>query len=269
MKLKLIALAAMLATGSAHAIIEDGSYAPGGELFMTVLDAVGQQSYTLDLNIKMDAFLTNIAMPGTSYNFAADANMQSFLSMVAPANKSGLVFAIGAMDDVGATATDFRRYITTARVIDANVDTNSNLKQLGTSGAQLLGNTNGFLAQSGEQSLIVTDPSIVAYAGSAQWGSNWGTAFNGISTGLIGSDLDMYFFSQTTGATGFGPTAPQNKPSTYASILQGGNQVFANLDMNGNLTIAAAPVPEAETYAMMLAGLGLVGFMAARRRKHV
>ena len=32
------------------------------------------------------------------------------------------------------------------------------------------------------------------------------------------------------------------------------------------LTAVMAPVPEAETYAMMLAGLGLVGFAAARRR---
>ena len=34
-----------------------------------------------------------------------------------------------------------------------------------------------------------------------------------------------------------------------------------------NTAFSAAPVPEAETYAMMLAGLGLVGFMAARRRR--
>ena len=32
------------------------------------------------------------------------------------------------------------------------------------------------------------------------------------------------------------------------------------------LMVAVTPVPEAETYAMMLAGLGLVGFAAARRR---
>lgn len=31
--------------------------------------------------------------------------------------------------------------------------------------------------------------------------------------------------------------------------------------------LTVTPVPEAETYAMMLAGLGLVGFMAARRRR--
>ena len=42
-------------------------------------------------------------------------------------------------------------------------------------------------------------------------------------------------------------------------------------DVTGNLgggyggVLQAVPVPEAETYAMMLAGLGLVGFMARRR----
>lgn len=35
---------------------------------------------------------------------------------------------------------------------------------------------------------------------------------------------------------------------------------------NSRLFVMSAPVPEAETWAMMLAGLGLVGVMAARRR---
>ena len=260
MKLKLIALAAMLAAGSAQATIVDGSTG-NGELFMTVLDSVGQKSYTLDLNITMNDFLAGIAVSGASYSFAADANMTSFLSMVAPADQSGLVFAIGAMDNSGTNTTDYRRYITTASFIDPNTDTNNGLNDLGTSGDQLLGDTNGLIGA--DNSVIVTDPAFVAYAGSAQWGDNWGTAFNGISTGLIGNDLDMYLLSQTSGAF-----AVRNSPSVYAALEQGGSQVFANLDMNGNLTIAAA-VPEAETYAMMLAGLGLVGFMAARRRSMI
>ncbi|MBU1397082.1 MAG: PEP-CTERM sorting domain-containing protein [Gammaproteobacteria bacterium] len=257
MKLKMIALAAMLAAGSANAAIVDGA-GGNGELFMTVLDSVGQQSYTLDLNISMNDFLAGTAA-NTSYSYAADANMTSFLGMVAAENKSSLVYAIGAMDTTGTNTTDHHRYITTASVIDT-LDTNLNLKALGDSGLQYLGNTNGYLIQSGEQSLIVADPSVIAYAGSAQWGSNWGTAFNGVSTGMIGDDLGMYLFEQTSGAF-----AVRNSSSTYSAITQVGSPVFANLDMDGTLVITA--VPEAETYAMMLAGLGLVGFMVARRRK--
>jgi len=42
----------------------------------------------------------------------------------------------------------------------------------------------------------------------------------------------------------------------------GGSESFVN-SPDG----VATPVPEAQTVAMMLASLGLVGFMAARRRK--
>lgn len=257
MKLKLIALAAMLAAGSAQAVIVDGS-SGNGELFMTVLDSTGQQSYTLDLNLTMNDFLAGVAA-NASYNYAADANMSSFLSMVAPANRSGLQFAIGAMDASGTSTTDYHRYITTASFVDPVTDTNLNLRDLGTNGAQFLANTNGLIGAG--NSLVVTDPSFVAYAGSALWGSNWGNRFNGVSTGTIGGDLGMYFLRQDPG----GAFADRNKPSSYAALAFGGLPYVANLDMSGNLHVAA--IPEAETYAMMLAGLGLVGFMVARRRR--
>ena len=51
------------------------------------------------------------------------------------------------------------------------------------------------------------------------------------------------------------------------SVLSGWNGSTTILHFEGIATLA--PVPEAETYAMMLTGLGLVGLMAHRRRKLV
>jgi len=39
------------------------------------------------------------------------------------------------------------------------------------------------------------------------------------------------------------------------------------VDQNYRIEMVAAPIPEPETYALMLAGLGLVGFMARRRKQ--
>lgn len=54
----------------------------------------------------------------------------------------------------------------------------------------------------------------------------------------------------------------------YASTVQGGSfsGFQANWRLEGVMSTATAPIPEASTYGMMLAGLGLVGF-AVRRRK--
>jgi hypothetical protein len=49
----------------------------------------------------------------------------------------------------------------------------------------------------------------------------------------------------------------------YVLRVQSG---LAAVGLLSTITATAAPVPEAETYAMMLAGLGLVGTMVARRR---
>lgn len=271
MKLKLFAAAlAFAATGSAHALISDGA-SGNGELFFTLWDPAGEQSYTLDLNITMDTFLAGIAQPGARYEFTADANMNTFLGQVTQANKANLLFAIGAMDNTGATATNYYRYITTASDIKVGSSTqdqltNNQLKNLGTSGDSYLGDVNSLLGAG--NSVIVTNPAAVAYAGSAQWGSNWGKRANFTSTGVADdddiietTDLGMYFLRQSSGAT-----SANNTRSIYASILQGGNQVYANFNYtNGKLIIAA--VPEPETYALMLAGLGLVGFMARRRNR--
>jgi probable HAF family extracellular repeat protein len=49
---------------------------------------------------------------------------------------------------------------------------------------------------------------------------------------------------------------PEGLVLTYASDINDRGQVLAS---------ATLPIPEPETYALMLVGLGLVGFMARRR----
>ena len=52
----------------------------------------------------------------------------------------------------------------------------------------------------------------------------------------------------------------------FASTINSSTLSFLEKKFVG-VTIITTPVPEAETYSMMLAGLGLVGFMVARRRQ--
>jgi hypothetical protein len=51
-----------------------------------------------------------------------------------------------------------------------------------------------------------------------------------------------------------------------ASTSQAGSLAFVEKKFVGN-SVVITPVPEAETYAMMLAGLGLIGFMVGRRNR--
>lgn len=54
--------------------------------------------------------------------------------------------------------------------------------------------------------------------------------------------------------------------STLHHIVVTGTPLGNTQGFVGSLSLTATPVPEPETYAMMIAGLGLVGFMARRRK---
>lgn len=82
--------------------------------------------------------------------------------------------------------------------------------------------------------------------------ANWnGTNFNQGNSNVTGT------YNSATGAFS----------ATWNSLIVGGP--FNGFTGTWAVSGVAAAVPEAETYAMMLAGLGLVGAMVARRRKFV
>lgn len=86
----------------------------------------------------------------------------------------------------------------------------------------------------------------------------WDTASKNAITGLPGNPalIPADFFSGGQGVVGV---------SVWHYDGVDGNDIAIHGGITSTVALAM-PVPEAETYAMMLAGLGLVGFMVMRRR---
>lgn len=98
----------------------------------------------------------------------------------------------------------------------------------------------------------------------------------GVVFGLTGSNLDA------SGPVTVGSFVIPNSIALVGSNKAAGGSLAAEINAKpwlyyvnlhteaypgGEIRGQLAPVPEASTYAMMLGGLGLVGFMAARRRR--
>lgn len=122
----------------------------------------------------------------------------------------------------------------------------------------------------GPVSVFVGDGSYAPFGGGAVTGGSTPTA-SGDLGGSITVDLSGWTaywngtnFNQGAIATGT-VDAMGNYSISWASTVSGGP--FDGMTGNWTMTGVAA-VPEASTYGMMLAGLGLVGF-AVRRRKLV
>ena len=85
------------------------------------------------------------------------------------------------------------------------------------------------------------------------WTQNGLTAPYGMLVGQFGSGN---FFKIGTSYTG---TATDNKLKLFYFDSN-------NFDNTGSIRVRVTAVPEPETYAMMLAGLGMIGFMSRRRK---
>jgi len=52
----------------------------------------------------------------------------------------------------------------------------------------------------------------------------------------------------------------------YSIVISGVNSAL-QASYSANLSVVASPIPEPETYALMLAGLGAIGFVMVRRKR--
>ncbi len=83
------------------------------------------------------------------------------------------------------------------------------------------------------------------------------------SGGISGATLVSTFVTSATA----GSFAAALSSGSYFIVVYGVANEFGGLMPKYNLTLNALPVPEVETYALMLAGLGVLGFLAKRRNR--
>lgn len=280
-KLNALVAAALLASGSAHAITATNDVSGGNAfLLLTVLDAnynagVGR-SYTRSLEVAMNDFGTiNRATGGFTANvdsllsgnqtWATGALWSTFTAGMDAATIAGLKWDVTALDGAGTSAADQKRILTTsaANLVDQVAAAGSSI----INGEITLAITNqdvywdaAIAAMGAGTEIIVSDPASTSFAISADVHS---TNFSGktpdfSTVGNVGDSMGFYYLTRSGSTSGAEVLAAAygnaNGASTFALGLDG-SLVYAN----------AAPVPEASTYGMMLAGLGLVGFMARRR----
>lgn len=89
--------------------------------------------------------------------------------------------------------------------------------------------------------------------------------------GPTGSGSQSFSDSLSTSISGWAGTDTQNRTMAAAFLNTSGGDLYGYLQMqasvNGYSSVVSTPVPEPETYAMMLAGLGALGFIGRRRKQ--
>ena len=257
------AIAAMAMSGAANAASGTGS-STGSSLIFSAWDNNG--SYSLDLGSFLNTFIGADTTGGSSSLNTLTASGTAYLGTVA-ANGTIADIALTGFNMSGTgvqwnlaagDSTSRKRLL----VSDNGSLTHITNSQIGVANGSI-GTYLGFGAAASTATGTLATSTDAWYANSSAWGDGLGignTGFAGTAN-TLGSTSDLMVAWQTSLSNTY-----SGYDAGFAHLTAGGQNVTASIMGTGaNSYLHIAAVPEADTYAMFLAGLGLMGFIARRR----
>lgn len=271
-QLKAIAAAVVLAAAvPAHAAVELGTTG-NSSMSLAVFDKVAGVSAVFDLGKSYSDFSvmsaasfadSNVDNVGTNFSWDLTGGdyataWSTFIGLVNPAN---LQFAVIGTDNAG-TGAGTRGLISTLNQATVTPLTTNPLGQQISNWDSYLGTQQVDLSVIYQNHTEVANGASVGNAGFGNaliyFGQNKNFSQGSVTVGNAGQSLAVY--QNLYGSSAFGPTT---------STILANNAAFT-FTANGALTYTTndpvVVVPEADTWAMMLLGLGFMGFAARRKQ---
>ena len=252
------AVATMTMSGAVNALTNN-------EIFLVASDTTGSTTKTFIAALggagSVTAFTGNSNL---SINYAADANWTNFISGTTNVSYQVLGINVGNSATAGSyTATD--KLLVSANSVPGGFTNNQMSLLIGSANASS-GTIGGF--EFLNAAITGTSTGLVTGGGADGIGAvktNFFGQYPNVNTvASLGADLGFYAITRPATTGGLN----QQVKTQFLQDSSTAGDVW-NLSASGLLTYttaSVAAVPEADTSAMMLAGLGLMGFVARRRR---
>ncbi|MBA2658510.1 MAG: PEP-CTERM sorting domain-containing protein [Nitrosospira sp.] len=281
-KLKTLTVAVLMAASvPAYAAIEGGTTG-NGELLLNVRYYGGTSatsgdddiSAVFDLGFKMNDMLASNGQTGFNKSWdmtggAYGASWNQLMSFVG-ANAGQVEFSVIALDNTNPNTTGGSRYLTTG-----NIDA---YPSLGNANVKGFANMENYIDANNSRGTHATDANGASVAKPTDAPNTYFAAINGFGEGdtwLTKTTVDttqvlgtaQNFWSLTTSSTSSlaqGIKTPFGVDLDHDGKITGNEFSKFTLNESGTLTYVSA-VPEAETWAMLMAGLGMLGMMVRRR----